>query len=53
MLKVECRYRAKLELIESLLYAIENDDNLNDLEQVLTYLKRSELFYRSQLVELR
>lgn len=52
MLKVECRYLAKLELIENLLHAIENDDNITSIDDIAIKLKRSRLFYRNQLAKL-
>lgn len=51
MLKVECKYRAKLELIESLLNTLESD-KIVDIDDVIVKLKRSYWFYRNQLSDL-
>lgn len=51
MLKVECRYRAKLDLIGSLLTYLESNDELT-IDDIIAKLRHSELFYRNSLVNL-
>lgn len=51
MLKVECRYRAKLDLLCDILTFLENTDSI-EVDEIITRLKRSEYFYRNQLAQL-
>lgn len=51
MLKVECHYRAKLDLIGSLLTYLESNNELT-IDDIIAKLKYSELFYRNSLANL-
>lgn len=52
MLKVECRYRAKIDVLNSLLQSIEDDKAEITVDDIVVKLKRGLIFYRSQLAEL-
>lgn len=53
MTKIECRYQAKLEIINSLLDYLDNlDDEQVDISELKSRLVRSQLYYRNQLTEL-
>lgn len=51
MTKVECRYLAKLDMLNSILSYLENDNNLT-IDDVIVRLRRSEMFYRNSLAQL-
>ena len=51
MTKVECKYNAKLDLIQSILYMIENEEDLT-IDDLYNKLRRSEMFYRNALAHV-